>query len=473
MTVSETVSTIQTRTRDDGFLGTSRNGNLKDTVQDLKNLSPAERGEALSMFTDDDLKEIANDVNAGGIFGASGLSNDEKRDLFDTMADGASGKDLAHLASAFDSREDTQLLAESVASKGSNEAKQAYIQEMSARTADNDSGFSSQFLSGSTTDNSDKDAKAVLTVLNSFDTATPEGRAAFDQAIKDMPQDALKSVAKAGVNETTFTAIDYSGGANGSPGVAHTTVSYRTDGLNALLDKVAGSSDPQVKGKVFEAAADAVSGMRENAGVHLGMSSIGTDQKIADVVGRMTTVMNSDPRGITDQLNKSDAYGLGLSTYVAEVMRSDPKAGAEILGKQLAQLQGAGTGLSPTEFFEQQSPGTNGTPYYKNAETLGYYAGALRAGIDSLNKDTTETGTMVKGVLGAAISAASLGRAGGTVSGLTGAVVDQVVAQANGSRTETARVLEQLAIPVDANGDRYQGPATATFDSKAAKVRAQ
>ena len=80
---------------------------------------------------------------------------------------------------------------------------------------------------------------------------------------------------------------------------------------------------------------------------------------------------------------------------------------------------------------------------------------------------------MVKGVLGAAISAASLGRAGGTVSGLTGAVVDQVVAQANGSRTETARVLEQLAIPVDANGDRYQGPATATFDSKAAKVRAQ
>ena len=45
--------------------------------------------------------------------------------------------------------------------------------------------------------------------------------------------------------------------------------------------------------------------------------------------------------------------------------------------------------------------------------------------------------------------------------------------QANGSRTETARVLEQLAVPVDGNGDRYQGPATATFDSKAAKVRAQ
>lgn len=460
MTVSETVSTIQTRTRDDGFLGTSRNGNLKDTVQDLKNLSPTERGEALSKFTDDDLKEIANDVNAGGIFGASGLSNDEKRDLFETLAEGASGKDLARLASAFDSREDTQLLAEAVASKGSNEAKQAYIQEMSSRTADNDSGTSAS-IGGASTDNSDKDAKAILTVLNSFDTATPEGRAAFDQAIKDMPQDTLNSVAQAGVNETTFSS-GY-----------HITVSYKTDGLNALLDKVAGSSDAQAKGKVFSAAAEAVSGMRENAGVHLGMSSVGTDKKITDVVDRMTTVMNTDPRGITDQLNKSDAYGLGLSTYVAEVMRSDPKAGAETLGKQLAQLQGAGTGLTPTEFFEQQSPGTNGTPYYKNAETLGYYAGALRAGIDSLNQGTTETGTMVKAVLGAAISAASLGRAGGTASGLTNTIVDEVVAQENGSRTETARVLEQLAIPVDANGDRYQGPATATFDSKAAKVRAQ
>jgi hypothetical protein len=129
--------------------------------------------------------------------------------------------------------------------------------------------------------------------------------------------------------------------------------------------------------------------------------------------------------------------------------------------------------MSPTEFFEQQAPGTNGTPYYKNAETLGYYAGALRAGVDKLNAGTTETGTMVKAILGASISAASLGRGSGAVSGLTNLVVDEVVSQANGSRTETARVLEQLAIPVDGNGDRYQGPATATFDSKAAKVRAQ
>ncbi len=460
MSVTETVSTIQSRTRDDGFWGTSRNENVKQTVQDLKELTPTERGEALGKLTDDDLSELASDANANGIFGANGLSNDEKRDLFNTLAEGAKGEDLARLASAFDSRDDTQLLAEAVASKGSDESKQAYIQQMASRTADNDYG-SSVYVGGSSSDDSDKDAKAILTVLSSFDTSTSTGRAAFDQAIKDMPQSALDSVAQAGVNETTFNSA------------SHISVSYKADQLNALLDKVAGSSDPEAKAKVFGAAAEAVSGMRENAGVHLGMSSIGTDDKIAGVVDRMTKVMDSDPRGITDQLNKSDAYGLRLSTYVAEVMRKDPEAGAKTLGDQLSKLQGAGTSQEPTKFFEEQAPGTNGTPYYKNAETLGYYAGALRAGIDALNKDTTETGTMVKAVLGAAISAGSLGRASGSVSGLTNLVVDAAVNQANGSRTETARVLEQLAVPVDANGDRYQGPATATFDSKAVKVRAQ
>jgi hypothetical protein len=270
----------------------------------------------------------------------------------------------------------------------------------------------------------------------------------------------LSSVVKAGVGETAYYSSN------------SVSVSYKTDQINTLLDKVAGSGDAEVKGSVFAEAGKVVSGMRENADT-IFVGTVGADKDIQGIVDRMTTIMDSDPRGVTDQANKVDMYGLGLSNYVAEVMRNDPEGGAKILGDQLAKLQGAGTGMSPTEFFEQQAPGTNGTPYYKNAETLGYYAGALRAGVDKLNAGTTETGTMVKAILGASISAASLGRGSGAVSGLTNLVVDEVVSQANGSRTETARVLEQLAIPVDGNGDRYQGPATATFDSKAAKVRAQ
>ena len=99
--------------------------------------------------------------------------------------------------------------------------------------------------------------------------------------------------------------------------------------------------------------------------------------------------------------------GLGLSTYVAAVMRHGRAAGARTLRRPLAQRQGAGSGLT--------------------------------------------------------VNAA----------GLPHSVVDAVVSEANGSRTETARVLEQLAIPLAAHGKRYQGPAPAAFDSKATKVRVQ
>ena len=99
--------------------------------------------------------------------------------------------------------------------------------------------------------------------------------------------------------------------------------------------------------------------------------------------------------------------GLGLSTYVAAVMRHGREAGAQTLRRPLAQRQGAGSGLT--------------------------------------------------------VNAA----------GLTHSVADAVMNEASGSRTETARVLEQLAMPLAAHGKRYQGPATAAFDSKATKVHAQ
>ncbi|MGP1426008.1 MAG: hypothetical protein ACTTKK_08160, partial [Ottowia sp.] len=177
----QTAYNIQSRSLDDGILGVSRNGNLHKTLDELRQLPPGEREGVLTNLSNAALNELASDVNAAGILGAGGLSHDEKRTLFDTLAESSTGKDLARLASAFDSRDDTQLLAESVANKGSLQSRRAYIEAMSPRTADNDYGHSFA-LGGAMTEKVDKDAKAILTVLNSFDTGTSEGRASFDQA---------------------------------------------------------------------------------------------------------------------------------------------------------------------------------------------------------------------------------------------------------------------------------------------------
>ena len=73
--------------------------------------------------------------------------------------------------------------------------------------------------------------------------------------------------------------------------------------------------------------------------------------------------------------------------------------------------------------------------------------------------------------MGASISALSLGRASGSATFLTNSMVDAAVNSANSDRTKLGQTLQDLAVPVDANGQRYQGPATSTFDATLARVR--
>lgn len=459
----QTAYNIQSRSLDDGILGVSRNGNLHKTLDELRQLPPGEREGVLTNLSDTALNELASDVNAAGILGAGGLSHDEKRTLFDTLAESSTGKDLARLASAFDSRDDTQLLAESVANKGSLQSRRAYIEAMSPRTADND--FGRPFALGAAmTEKVDKDAKAILTVLNSFDTGTSEGRTSFDQAISNLPQSVLNNVAKAGINETIYSIDSRNHG-----------VSYQPEAINKLLERAAKSEDASVKGKLFSSAANIVSGMRAIQNTPLVVSAPVANPNIQGITERMTALMNTDARGVTNQLNQADIQGTGLelSAYISEVLRNDPESGSKIIGEQLAQLQGAGTGQSPTDFFEQQVPNRSGKLYHQNAQNLGYYVGAMRTGVDKLNADVTKTGAIVKSILSASISAASLGRASGTVSGLTSLMVDEVVKQANGNRTKIVNELRGLAMPVYADGERYRGPAEDAFNSKAGYVRQQ
>ena len=459
----QTAYNIQSRSLDDGILGVSRNGNLHKTLDELRQLPPGEREGVLTNLSDTALNELASDVNAAGILGAGGLSHDEKRTLFDTLAESSTGKDLARLASAFDSRDDTQLLAESVANKGSLQSRRAYIEAMSPRTADNDYGHSFA-LGGAMTEKVDKDAKAILTVLNSFDTGTSEGRASFDQAINNLPQSVLNNVAKAGINETIYSIDSRNHG-----------VSYQPEAINKLLERAAKSEDASVKGKLFSSAANIVSGMRAIQNTPLAVSAPVANPNIQGITARMTALMNTDARGIVNQLNNSDKAGtaIELNVYVREILRNNYKDGTKIIGEQLAQLQGVGTGQSPADFFEQPVPNRNGKLYYQNAQNLGYYVGAMCASIDRLNADSTKTGSIVKSILSASISVASLGRASGTVSGLTSLMVDEIVKQANGNRTKIVNELRGLAMPVYADGERYRGPAEDAFNAKAGHVRQQ
>lgn len=297
-TTAEVARNVSQRVHNDGFLGLGRNDSLKQTVRELKDLSKDERNAAIGQISDTDLRALADDVNASGLFGASGLSADERRDLFNTLAQGLDGQQLGRMAQAFDSRQDVIAMGQAVARHADAETKLAFIEEMAPRTANGDS-HTQAYLSAVSTETGDKEAEAILDVLNSLGGDA----ASFNQAIQKMDDKTLQAVVDAGLNKTTTTTVI-------DPGAATTSVSYDPQQLEKLLEVAKGSADPAVKARVFAAASEGLDQVRADTGFPVG--SVGADKVAQSLQGKLTRLMQTDASGITEQLNA--AKGINAST---------------------------------------------------------------------------------------------------------------------------------------------------------------
>ena len=266
-----------------------RNDSLKQTVRELKDLSKDERNAAIGQISDTDLRALADDVNASGLCGASGLSADERRDLFNTLAQGLDGQQLGRMEQAFDSRQDVIAMGQAVARHADAETKLAFIEEMAPRTANGDSHTQAYLGTVST---------AILDVLNSLGGDA----ASFNQAIQKMDDKTLQAVVDAGLNKTTTTVSD--------PGAATTSVSYDPQQLEKLLEVAKGSADPAVKARVFAAASEGLDQVRTDTGFPV--VSVGADKVAQSLQGKLTRLMQTDASSITGQLNA--AKGINAST---------------------------------------------------------------------------------------------------------------------------------------------------------------
>ena len=266
-------------------------------MRELKDLSKDERNAAIGQISDTDLRALADDVNASGLCGASGLSADERRDLFNTLAQGLDGQQLGRMAQAFDSRQDVIAIGQAVARHADAETKLAFIEEMAPRTANGDS-HTQAYLGAVSTETGDKEAEAILDVLNSLGGDA----ASFNQAIQKMDDKTLQAVVDAGLNKTTTTVID--------PGAATTSVSYDPQQLEKLLEVAKGSADPAVKARVFAAASEGLDQVRAATGFPV--FSVGADKVAQSLQGKLTRLMQTDASGITKQLNA--AKGINAST---------------------------------------------------------------------------------------------------------------------------------------------------------------
>jgi hypothetical protein len=466
LTVDQAAQQIHQLVNDDGFLGTARNGHVHEARELFRQFGATDTNALVARLSDADLNALADDVNAGGILGAQGLSGDEKRDLFIEFARELDGTQLGRVAAAFDERGDVLLLGDAVATHGSAAAKVDFVGALASRSTDQEVSLQTGF-GYSTAVFGDKEAVAIGKVLASL----KNDATSFDAAIGALDSDQIASVVKAATGERmTSVASAYS--ASGGPS------SFDCSGLAAIIDAAATSGDPTVKARVFEAATTAVKDIRAHDTLLSPNPGVGPAAKV--VSDALVRLVDSDTRGLVNELNNRDASGKALTTYLSEVIRQDPNANNPAIGRQLASLQGAGTLQTAGQFVGTPEVAANGDNFYRNAQNLGYYAGAIQAAINKMNADDKTKGDILSNVFGTALSVGTTaltklpvsGRlVSGAFNGLSKEIVRGIVADVSAGRKDLRDALSELALPRDPGAaNRYRGPADPFFQGAANTV---
>ena len=468
ITVDQAAQKIHSLVSDDGFFGTSRNDHMHEINKLLKQFSASDVDAIVGKLSDGDLKGWASDINSGGIFGAQGLSGDEKRDLFNEMAQDLDGTQLARLSSVFSGRDEALALSDAVATFAPSASKLDYVKAMAGRATDRDMTMDNGFGYNSLI-TGDKDALAVGKVLASMKSDPTS----FDAAVNSLDADQLAAVLKAGEGERVTT---YAGSGMGGA-LPNASTTFDPSVLRGMLDAAAHSGSAQTKARIFGAATGTLKNIRDSDS--LLSPNPGAGDTAAKVAEGMTAIMNSDTRGIVDALNTQDASGKALTRYLSEVLTENPTSSNPVLGRQIVQLQGAGSASNASAFINTPE-NQGGKDFYRNAQNLGYYAGATEAAINKMNADDKTKADILTNAFSTVLSVATtavtkLPVSGKVVSGLANGLskelIREVTADVAAGRKSLRDALYDLALPrASANADRYRGPADPFFQSAANTV---
>ena len=380
----------------DGIGGLDRNANLKTIAQDVHRLSGPQINATLDGLSTQDIREFGSNLNHGGIVGGQfGLSDGERRSVFHDLAAKAGGAQLAKLSRGLEG-EDKARLADAVAHAPNATVKLDYIKALrpDLKQPGSDEGRSA--------------AAGIGTVLSSL------GHASADAGFNALDKDQLSAVMDAAYSRHIIPAQGTAFQIDNTTGVAN------------LVGAAAGGSDPAMKARVFTTASAVTSGVQQAA----------ERRKVADA---QTKLLMSDTNGVVQALNVAQPGGRALAGYAKEVIQEE-KGNANShgpLGVMIARLQ-RGNDMHARDGFDYVSYNPSGkgqVPAYPRAANLGYFSGAVMAGINGITADAKSQASMLGNVLTGTLFALS---AASTVIPATGATATTAGTLAYGGRIMTS-----------------------------------
>lgn len=446
--VRDAVDTIRENLREGWTDWDVSHGDLLGNNSALSGLTPSQRNEAMGQLGDGDLDKWADEIH--GTLGD--LSASERQDLFNTLAEGLDGEQLARVTAAFEGHDDSIAeLGRAIGDHAPATVRVDYVERMAAQTTSGDQHAIETGLGYTSSTRTDPEAIAVGHVLASL-SGDP---ASFDRAVATLSDKQLDAVLEsaAGGSMTTVSA------GRGSS----TSVDYDPALLAGIVNAAARSDDAATKARIFEGAAGQLQDIQDTGGLFT--PYVGQKDDVSAVADAMGHLLGSDPKGIVTQLRTSnDPSGQAVVSYTAGLLASGQE---DRVRDTIVRLQQGNDGTS------------NAYDAFKDpvvSRNLGYFTGATAAAINDVTSGREAEADMLKNIFGAGFGAAGAANpAAGVIAsvgnGITAQTIDSIVdAVAEGDK-ELKQALYELGIPRDAGGAiNDDGPGADSYNAAFAAV---
>ncbi|MDO5624728.1 MAG: LysM peptidoglycan-binding domain-containing protein [Pseudomonadota bacterium] len=387
--VDQALSDIRDRMRS-GFFNPVGADDVKAVQDIVGGLSKQDANAVMKQLSDDELRNLVNEVNDGSLIGG-GLNKQDKTAFFDTMAKQLDGEQLARLSQAFDrsqqgrgvgkldSADDVAALGSAVGRNASTQTKLDYIKAMSANgaLADQKSVDGYFFFGGSMSQRSDPQARAVAEVIASMGGSPT----AANRALEALTPDERAAVVKAAADPVTYAS-------RGS-----VTSSYDTTTFQKLMEVTGKTHNADLKARVF---ADAASVLKEAESGNL-FAPVMADT--AAMRQGMHSLLMSDVNGVVGELasNAETRNGTALAIYAKSALEA--KEFDQLADVQVRLSLGNDLKGDPVQTFGAATHAPDGSDRYLNAERLGYFAGAMNAATRSISGDAAQQAELTTAVL--------------------------------------------------------------------------
>jgi hypothetical protein len=327
---------------------------IKEVANLLQDMHPEDLNTFMSQMSDGQLAKMASEMNSNGHpFNGfdDGVGSNERIDMIDVFAQGLDAQQLNRVMDHWSSYKNP-FFADAIAAHASDSTKAELVGLLKSNSEEN--GLLIAKVIGSMSD-----PELVTAALNGLDETQ------LQHVISAASQIKTEFVKEGGTS-----IID--------PEKTTEVTTADPAPLVDLLDAAARSNDPAMKARVFEA------GARQ-------LDAIGGHGPTEEVRQQLTEILESDPSGVIDHLETNDRTGEAISVYVKFMLDAGDTQPLFNIGKELM-----GGDLTSQEaviaFLEQtKEVGDGRAPVYQNAQSLGYFLGAIESGAHLWGASAQET----------------------------------------------------------------------------------